>query len=290
MRPSVNIAVCICTYRRDSVVDAIRSVAAQGLPDGLGIRIVVADNDDLPSARERVLGAGSEVAVTYVHAPARNISVARNACLAAAREDYIAFMDDDETAPPDWIANLWACIGRTEADAVFGPARAVYPAGTPDWIRQNDFLSNLPQERSGVVETGHTCNVLMRRSDLRFRVDLGRSGGEDTDYFFRLRRRGFRFAICETASVYEAADPRRLRLGWLIERRFAEGRHYGAAAVQGPMRLLAGSMAKATYSTLRALPHLINPPGLAFWGLRAVFHAGLCAGALWGASGRRAYG
>lgn len=290
MTLSANIAVCICTYRRDSVVDAIRSVAAQTVPDGVGLRIIVADNDDLPSARARVLGAGVDVPVIYVHAPARNISVARNACLDAAQEDYIAFMDDDETAPSDWIANLWACVEQTGAEAVFGPARAIYPAGTPDWITQNDFLSNLPQERSGTIETGHTCNVLMRRSDLRFRIDLGRSGGEDTDYFFRLNRGGFRFAICPAAIVYEAADPRRLRLGWLIERRFAEGRHYGAAVVRGPIRLVTGSVAKVIYAGLRALPHIVNPPGLAFWGLRAVFHAGVCAGALRGASGREAYG
>jgi hypothetical protein len=34
----------------------------------------------------------------YVHAPARNISIARNACLDAADAPLIAFIDDDETA------------------------------------------------------------------------------------------------------------------------------------------------------------------------------------------------
>ncbi|WP_296479167.1 glycosyltransferase [Roseinatronobacter sp.] len=290
MTGPIHIDVCICTFRRDSVTEAIRSVAAQVLPKDVTLRLVVADNDDAPSAKGRVLHSGAEMPIIYVHAPARNISIARNACLEAAQGEFVAFLDDDETAPPDWIATLWSCLQDSGADAVFGPARAVYPPDAPDWITRNDFLSNLPQQRGGAVETGHTCNVLMRKPELRFREDLGRSGGEDTDFFFRLGRKGFRFAICEQAIVHEVVDPRRLRLRWLADRRFAEGRHYGATAPHGRMSLFVGSGAKAVYSALRTLPHLTNPTGLAFWGLRSVFHAGVCFGALAGASGRKAYG
>jgi succinoglycan biosynthesis protein ExoM len=282
--------VCICTFRRDSVVDAIASLRAQVPPPGVQLRLIVADNDDTPTARDRVMRAAGPMPLVYVHAPARNISLARNACLDAATGGYVAFLDDDETAPPDWIARMWTCLQRTGADAVFGPARAVYPPDTPDWIIRNDFLSNLPQRRGQRVETGHTCNVLMRRRDSRFRVDLGRSGGEDTDFFFRMGRAGARFAICEDAEVYERADPRRLRAAWLIERRFAEGRHYGSAVVAGRGRRVAAGLGKAAFCLVRATPHLANPPGLAFWGLRAVFHAGVACGAVAGAGGRQAYG
>ena len=44
--------------------------------------------------------------ITYVHAPARNISRARNACLALATAPLIAFIDDDEVASPQWLAAL----------------------------------------------------------------------------------------------------------------------------------------------------------------------------------------
>lgn len=290
MSAQTQIDVCICTFRRDSVTQAIRSVAAQVLPKDVTLRLVVADNDKIPSAKGRVLGSGAGIPVIYVHAPAGNISIARNACLDAAQSDFVAFLDDDETAPPDWISKLWSCLKHSEADAVFGPALAIYPDDAPEWITRNDFLSNLPQQRNGRVETGHTCNVLMRKPELRFRDDLGRSGGEDTDFFFRLSREGARFAICADAVVHELADPRRLRLRWLAERRFAEGRHYGTTARRWRVALFAGSSAKALYSALRALPHLANPTGLAFWGLRSVFHAGVCFGALAGVSGRKAYG
>lgn len=285
------IDICICTFRRDTVADAIRSAAGQVVPQGHALRVIVADNDEAPSALARVKAIGSAVPVHYVHAPARNISVARNACLDAARGDWIAFLDDDETAPSDWLAHLLACAAEQNADAVFGPSRAIYPAGTPDWITTNDFHSNLPQRRGGTVETGHSCNVLFRSPppDLRFDPALGRSGGEDTDFFFRLHRTGRRFAICDTAEVTEPVAPHRLSWRWLAERRMAEGQHYATSAGKPRPVLLAGALAKAAASAAIALPNATNRPKLAYWTLRALFHLGVARGAIKPAR-REAYG
>jgi succinoglycan biosynthesis protein ExoM len=278
----VTVAVCVCTFRRASLARTLASVRAQVLPPGMGLRVIVADNDDLPSA------AGMAEGAHYVHAPARNISLARNACLDAAGGDLVAFIDDDEVAEADWIARAWACLKAHGADAVFGPVRAVYPPETPAWLRACDFHANLPQVRDGRVETGHSCNVLMRPTSARFRVDLGRTGGEDTEFFFRLHRAGWRFAICAEAIVTETVTAERLRLGWLIERRFAEGRHYGA--LSGRRGLVAAGMAKAGWCAICALAALGRRAALARWGLRGVFHAGVVCGAVAGVGGRRAYG
>ncbi len=280
--PDTTVDICICTFRRDSVTDAIRSAAAQTLAPRHLLRIIVADNDEAPSALARVKAVETAVPLHYIHAPARNISLARNACLDAATADWIAFLDDDETAPPDWLSQLLACAAAQGADAVFGPSRALYPAGTPDWITANDFHSNLPQRRAGTVETGHSCNVLMRRppAGLRFDHALGRSGGEDTDFFFRLHRMGRKLAICETAEVTEAVSPHRLSLRWLAERRLAEGQHYATSARKPRPVLVAGSLAKAAVSAACALPHATNRPKLAFWTLRALFHLGVARGAI----------
>ncbi len=288
---NIHIDLCICTFRRAAVTDAIASAAAQILPAAYNLRILVADNDDTPSARARVASVTSAVPVVYLHAPARNISTARNACLDAARAGWIAFLDDDETAPPDWLTRLLACATETGADAVFGPSRAIYPAGTPDWITANDFHSNLPQRRGGTVETGHSCNVLFRSPprDLRFDPALGRSGGEDTDFFFRLHRAGRRLAICDAAEVTEPVAPHRLSWRWLAERRMAEGQHYATSAGKPRPVLFASALAKAAASAALALPHATNRPKLAFWTLRALFHLGVARGAISPAR-REAYG
>lgn len=292
-----NVTVCICTFRRPAVTAAIASVAAQDLPDGVTLRIVVVDNDEVPSARARVLAAGNgaSVPVDYVHAPARNISVARNAGLDAARgADWLAFLDDDEVAERGWLMLLLHRAEETGADAVFGPALAVYPSDAPRWMVACDFHSNLPQSRDGRVETGHSCNVLIRMATLpeglRFRPELGRSGGEDTDFFFRLGQAGRRLAIADTAIVTEEVPPARLTLGWLMERRFAEGRHYAGAAPRSRAGLVAAGVAKAAACLPPALLSLGKPERAAFWGLRGVFHLGVAAGSVLPATARRAYG
>lgn len=285
MAATTTIDVCLCTFRRESVVDAVASVAAQSLPPDVSLRIIVADNDFEPSAAGRIEACSEEIGwpMDYIHAPAGNISVARNACLDAARGDWVAFMDDDEVASPGWLSNALGAARESGADIVFGPALARYPADTPDWIRDNDFHTNRPVRRGDEVETGHTCNVLIRFTGTpvtraRFDTRLGKSGGEDTDFFFRLHRTGMKMTICDDAIVEELVDARRLRLGWLVERRFAEGAHYGAAA-PGSRALRSGvSAAKALYCTLWAALSFWNRTAVAFWFLRAVFHCGVSVG------------
>jgi glycosyltransferase involved in cell wall biosynthesis len=120
-RNSAHVDVCVCTFRRDSVVDLIASLSRLDLPATTQIRIIVADNDDTPSARTRVEAAFAAHNLTgvYLHAPARNISIARNACLDAATAPLAAFVDDDETVRPDWLGRLLAEQARTNAAVVF---------------------------------------------------------------------------------------------------------------------------------------------------------------------------
>ena len=292
----LHIDIGICTFRRDSVADTIRSVDAQHLPPDVTLRILVADNDHAPSARDRILACAGHARwpVEYIHAPAGNISIARNACLDHADADWLGFIDDDEVARPDWIAQALHTAAMEDAQVVFGPALARYPEQTPRWIRDNDFHSNRAKLRHGKVETGHTSNVLMRFNgtlarNQRFDLDLGQSGGEDTDFFFRLSEAGMTLAISEKAIVEEVVEPKRLRLPWLIERRFAEGAHYGASAPGSRAMRLGASLAKVGYCGVRTVGSPADRTAAAFWFLRAVFHCGVSAGSL-GRTRRAAYG
>ncbi|RIJ43461.1 glycosyltransferase, partial [Maribellus luteus] len=56
-----------------------------------------------------------------LHEPEPGVANARNAALAVAKGAMIAFLDDDEEAPPGWLAALIAAQARLGADAVFGP-------------------------------------------------------------------------------------------------------------------------------------------------------------------------
>lgn len=285
----MKIDLCLCTFRRPQVTDTLRSVAQADLPRGASLRVIVIDNDDTPSAREVVESTAKETGldVLYRHVPGANISIARNGGLDAATGDWIAFLDDDEIVEPDWLTALTDQAEATGADAVFGHSRAIYGPQTPDWMVEGDFHSQFAAPRGDVVETGHTCNALLRWGDApwraeRFEIARGRSGGEDTEFFFRLRNMGARYAIADQSIVREEVPAPRLSLSWLMRRRYRIGQSY-AAVVQSPaarLRLFATAAVKSVYCYLRALSAWPNMARRAFWLMRGTMHAGVCAGCL----------
>lgn len=293
----MRIDICICTFRRPHIAETLRSVEAADRPEGTDLRVIVVDNDDTPSGERfvRETSAAMTLPVEYVHAPGANISIARNAGLDAATGDWVAFLDDDEVVEAGWLAALVDRQRGTGADAVFGHAIAVYGPDAPGWMVAGDFHSQRAAPRGGVVETGHTCNALLRWKGApwrgeRFDLGRGRSGGEDTEFFFRLRGMGAVYAIADDSLVREDVAPGRATLDWLLARRFRIGQSYAARAtgLAGRVSLFGSAAAKSAWCHLRALP-LRDPGARAFWLLRGRMHAGVCAGCL-GLAQRALYG
>ncbi|MCR5875280.1 glycosyltransferase [Phenylobacterium sp. J426] len=287
---TIDVDVCVCTYRRPAIAETLASLARQTLPDGIRMRVVVADNDETPEARTRVLAAAEThlLDVTYVHAPARNISLARNACLDAARGEFLAFLDDDETAAPGWLAALLAEIQAGGWDAVLGPVKAVYGQETPGWIAAGDFHSTGPVRVGGRILKGYAGNVMIRRRTieglgLRFDLALGRQGGEDDDFFYRLTDAGGTIGYAPEALAHEPVPPQRASLRWLLKRSFRTGQTHGsrlkASAARGAGRLTQTILAtaKGGVCLAGAAVTAFSPARRGRWLVRGALHAGVVA-------------
>lgn len=281
-----DIDICICTFRRPHIAETIKSIARQNLLSSQKIRLIVADNDDYPTAQELVEKTAQQnsLPLIYVHAPARNISRARNACLAAATAPLIAFVDDDELVSPQWLSSLIDTQEKTGADAVLGPVQAVYRPDCPAWLKKSDFHSSLPVWKDGIIISGGAGNVLLKRASvaaLRFREDLGRSGGEDTAYFHELIQSGGRISFAGDAIATEPVSEERERFGWLLRRRFRFGETHGlllSENAQGTlMRIknIVSAVFKTAFCLLMALLNLFRDQSLRFWSLRGALHAGV---------------
>ena len=286
---ALRIDVCVCTYRRRELEATLLSLGAMYVPGNAAVRIIVADNDAAPSARELVytLAARLPFDVAYVHCPASNISIARNACLESSAGDLTVFIDDDSTASREWLTELVGVAEATGADAVLGPVRAVYSPDAPDWMRRGDFHSTLPVFVDGEIRTGYSGNVLLRRASprvagRRFNLALGRTGGEDSEYFTHLHRAGGRIAFAPKALVYEPVPENRAQFSWLLKRRFRSGQTHGRLLAErsGAIRSVVQASAKVVYCFLAAAVHAIAPERRNRFALRGVMHLGVVSGLL----------
>ncbi|WP_457150020.1 glycosyltransferase [Mesorhizobium sp. P5_C1] len=290
MAKKLSIDIGVCTFRRPELADTLRSLDAMEMPAGFDISIIVADNDDTPTARDLVTALSREltVPIRYQHCPARNISIARNACLDASTADFVAFIDDDETATPRWLAELVAVAQASGAATVLGPVRARYRPDAPDWMRRGDFHSTLPVWVRGEIRTGYTCNVLLRMGSdslcgRRFSLARGQTGGEDTEFFDQMHKAGGRIAFSPDAWVDEVVPRSRAAFDWLGRRRFRVGQTHGHllgrnARGIGLAKQVGLASAKAIYCFASALPVVISPVRRNRSVLRGIMHVGVVSG------------
>ena len=215
------LSVVVCCYtmdRWDDVVRGLRSLVDQcRRPDQV---VVVVDHNDELLERVHVLvgelgSADDRLLVDVVpNAGQRGLSGARNTGVAAATGDVIAFLDDDASAHPGWVADL--LDGYRDPD-VWG----VGGAADPDW--GGDAPAWFPAEFGWVVGCSYTgqpeqpapvrnflgCNMSFRREVFAevggFREGIGRVGTkpvgcEETELCIRLRQ-----AHPEARLVYDPA-------------------------------------------------------------------------------------
>lgn len=242
----MQVDVCVATYKRPTLLKTLlHSLIRQQLDPSVTMRIVVVDNDVDESARHVVTYYAElgHLPICYETEPVQNIALARARALSVCSGDYVAFIDDDEEATPEWLQRLLETIRRFHADVVFGPVLPVYPENTPDWVRRGRFFERDRKPTGIACPHGATNNVLVARqtiiaSGLQFNPAYGRTGGEDTDFFYRLGQRGARMVWCDDAIVTEGVAENRMTPAWLIRRAYRGGQMYGRVLIS-PKRFLA---------------------------------------------------
>ncbi|MEM6415633.1 MAG: glycosyltransferase [Pseudomonadota bacterium] len=286
-----NFDICICTYKRASLKDLLASLNRLDGLESFSVRVIIADNDDHPSAKPIVeeFRKSARFQITYVHAPKHNISVARNACLDEARAQWLIFIDDDETVSENWLLAFASEVEKTSADVYLGAVKAIYPDDTDDWLRTNDFHSTRVVYRKGRIVQGYTTNTCVRRSTienfkLRFDPAFGKTGGEDTVFFSTLVTLGGKIAACPGALAYEAVPKSRLTLRWLCDRKYRSGYTQGLIWVNKTgyvkrIEIMVISVVKWMFCSICSLI-AYGKTRSSYWRVRGALHHGVFAACL----------
>lgn len=297
--PGTTVSVCICTYKRpERLALLLGDLAAQTRrPE----EVVVVDNDATGSARAGVerFAATAPFAVRYAVQPEKNISLTRNMAMKMAGSEWLGMLDDDERAPPHWLATLLACAEQYQAGMVIAPVICEVPETAPDWIRKGQFYAQ-PRYPTGTVIRNNVIglgNVLLKAEwihDMPEPCDpaYGLTGGEDLDFIARLEHRGCKLVWCDDAVATETVEASRLDPSWILRRAKRGGQtfahltlagRYGDLGVFGKALFFARSGAQVLLALLLAL--LTLPLGRHrsfFWVTKAVGNAAKFS-ALWGA-------
>jgi len=227
------VSVIIPTFRRpDSFLRAARSVLAQR---GVAFELIAVDNSPEGSACEAFAQIEREATIPFrwAHEPKPGVAQARNAALQLATGKLVAWLDDDEEAPPHWLASLIAVRNETGAQSVFGPVRAKAASDEEHMRFYEALYSRVGPAESGLSQRAYGIgNSLQPRAlfqDEGFDTRADQTGGEDDKLFALWADAGARFAWAADAGVIEHVGAERTRLAHGLKRAFAYG--------QGPSEL-----------------------------------------------------
>ena len=124
---SLSVTAAICTRERPR--ELMRCLDSLRYLTDRPAETLVVDNAPV-TGRTREVVAQYPV-VRYIKEPRKGLSAARNAALAAARSDVVAFIDDDVVVHPQWLSRMRACFADPQVMLATGmvlPAELDTPA------------------------------------------------------------------------------------------------------------------------------------------------------------------
>ncbi len=262
------VSIVIPTYKRpDDIIRALKSVETEARALPL-CEIVITDNDPKASAKEAVAKFIEQTDVTafYVHEPNPGVSNARNTALKKARGRYIAFLDDDMEALPNWVSEMLKASEAFDAGLVFGPVNAVMPEGKAIYAYMSPAFDRLPYSETGYIDEGVAtggCLVDRQKCDMPnpiFNPAMNQTGGEDDAFFRHVMERGTKAVWTNDAKCLEHVPAKRATISYIWLRNFAFGQSPSQEAhedgIKGFPRVLFW-MAVGGAQALLSLPQLI---------------------------------
>lgn len=229
------VAICCLTFRRPvGLRRALEGIATLSFPAGSEprqVRVVIIDNDPDESGRKVVddMRANVPFEIHYAVERARGIPYGRNRAVAESGDvDFVAFIDDDESPEPSWLAELLRVASATGADVVTGPVIPIFEEEPPGWVVQGGFFERRRYPTGAMLHYARTSNVLIEKTWFArwsppFETGFGLSGGDDTFFFERLHRAGGRIVWADEALVKEWVPSSRTGGRWIIKRGFRVG-------------------------------------------------------------------
>lgn len=255
-----------CRNERDFIEPFCRSVAAQAVPDGWTLEVLIADGLSDDGTRERLAAwCMQDSRFVMIDNPGRIVSCGLNRCIEQAKGEFIVRLDVHTVYAHDYIAQCLATWQRTGADNVGGPWKAQGnegPQGTVQRAVAAAFQSRLVAGGAlsrDLAYEGEVDTVYLgswpRQTFARFGgFDEALVRNQDDEHNLRIHKGGGR--IWQSASIRSTYFPRASKLDVFRQYRqygywkpFVMKKHGQAAALR---HLIPGLFVAALLLTLTA--------------------------------------
>ena len=244
-RPVPSVTACIVTHNRPHYVrSCLESLRQQTVgPDGFDIIVVDScSRADVNAELGKLVADVPNAQLLRIDRP--GASAARNLGAAASRADFLAYIDDDGLAMPDWIEQIQQVLMEQSAwpGVIGGRVLPVWEAPLPAWwpASLRGVLSIIEWEGQGEFRTSavppglepYGVNMIVQRQPLLeiggFAEKLGRFGGlllsdEDVQVGWRLQDKGYSAWYDSRVLVRHQIQAVRMRPEWLLERLYWQG-------------------------------------------------------------------
>jgi glycosyltransferase involved in cell wall biosynthesis len=182
------VSVIIPVYNGERyLAEAIESVLAQTYRP---IEVIVVNDGSTDGSAD----IAQSYKIRYIYQPNQGVAVARNAGIAAARGDLIAFLDQDDLWAPNKLSvQVDYLLKHPRVDYVIAKQRIFLESGTvlPSWLK-SELLEN--------KQSGFLPGTLVARKTVFERIgnfDSAYKVGSDADWFFRAKDTSVPLAILD---------------------------------------------------------------------------------------------
>jgi GT2 family glycosyltransferase len=230
--------ICAHTARRLAILETSARTVREQLAPGDELVVVIDHNPDLFDAARAFLGGDSESLRLISNENQLGLSGARNAGVADARGELIAFLDDDAVPQPGWLTELARPFADPDVIGTGGIAAPAWEHHPPDWL-PDEFLwvvgcsyRGLP-EHPAPIRNPIGANMAFRKTAIAkaggFTDGIGRVGHtplgcEETEFSIRATRAtGGRIVQQPTAAVDHLVTVDRGSVRYFFRRCWAEG-------------------------------------------------------------------
>jgi glucosyl-dolichyl phosphate glucuronosyltransferase len=220
----LSLSVVIATYNRAQLLEeTLRSLLGADFSD-IKHEVIVVDNNSTDGTSDLVaLFAKQHATLRGIREPNQGLSHARNAGIAAATGEVIAFLDDDVEVDSSWPKAILESFRVSGVTCVTGKVLAYGEAAPPAWLPPRlHFLVSLADLGDAVRplhgrEKPLGCNMAFRRTVFEtvggFDTSLGRSahtllGGEEVMLFYRMKAAGGVALYSPKALVHHKIAPK----------------------------------------------------------------------------------